>query len=103
VRSFPAVVIPARRYHFGECAMLAAGRDWIASLDQVRGLLFFYAADGTPLGGLPLAQMLGTHPRGVYTIRGAGNYLGVGHDVSVTTLRVVRDPACSAATPDTAG
>jgi hypothetical protein len=101
VRSFPAVVVPARRFNFGECAMLVAGRDWIASLDQQRGLLFFYAADGTALGRVALAPILGT--RIVYTVRGAGDYLGVGHDTSVTTLRVVPDPACSAATPDSTG
>jgi hypothetical protein len=101
VRTFSAQVAPSRRLNFGECAMLAAGRDWIASLDQVRGLLSFYGADGTPLGRVPLAGVVGTIPRSVWTIRAAGDYLGVGHDTSVTTLRVVRDPGC--ATPSASG
>ena len=95
VRSFPATVAPARRFHFGECAMLAAGDGWVASLDQNRGLLFLYHGDGTPLGRLPLARSVGTEPRAVHAIRGNGDYLGVGHDLSVTTFRVVWDPACS--------
>ena len=65
--------------------MLTAGDDWIASLDQLRGLLSFYGADGTPLGRVSLTQLVGTIPRSVYTIRAAGNYLGVGHDTTVTT------------------
>jgi hypothetical protein len=97
VLAFPAQVTPSRRQHFGECAMLTAGDDWIASLDQLRGLLSFYGADGMPLGRVPLTQLVGTIPRSVHTIRAAGKYLGVGHDTTVTTLRVVRDPRCATA------
>jgi hypothetical protein len=97
VVAFPAQVTPSRRQHFGECAMLTAGDDWIASLDQLRGLLSFYGADGMPLGRVPLTQLVGTIPRSVHTIRAAGKYLGVGHDTTVTTLRVVRDPRCATA------
>jgi hypothetical protein len=94
VRSFPATVVPARRFRFGECAMLAAGDGWIASLDQSRGVLFMYDADGTPLGRLPLARSVGTQPHSLHGIRGAGDYLGVGHDLTVSTFRVVRDASC---------
>jgi hypothetical protein len=97
VVAFPAQVTPSRRQHFGECAMLTAGDDWIASLDQLRGLLSFYGADGMPLGRVSLTQLVGTVPRSVHTIRAAGKYLGVGHDTTVTTLRVVRDPRCATA------
>jgi hypothetical protein len=103
LRSFPAAVAPSRRFHFGECAMLTAGRGWIASLDQGRGLLYFYDEDGTPRGRVPLAKPVGTEPRSVHSIRGAGDYLGVGHDTSITTLRVVRDPTCTAADRGGAG
>src|SRR5262249_42856916 len=89
-RSFPATVVPARRFRFGECAMLAAGDGWIASLDQSRGVLFVYDADGVPLGRVPLARSAGTVPRALHGIRGAGDYLGVGHDLTVSTFRVVR-------------
>ena len=47
---------PSRRTHFGECAMLATGDGWIASLDQIRGLLSVYDETGRPLGRLPLAR-----------------------------------------------
>jgi hypothetical protein len=94
VRSFPATVVPARRLRFGECAMLATGDGWIASLDQSRGVLFVYDIDGMPLGRVPLARSAGTEPHAVHGIRGVGDYLGVGHDLTVTTFRVVRDPAC---------
>ena len=60
-RSFAATIVPSRRTHYGECAMLATGDGWIASLDQMRGLLSVYDETGRPLGRLPLAQ----HPRHV--------------------------------------
>jgi hypothetical protein len=44
-----------------------------------------------------LARALGTPPGAAHAIRGAGDYLGVGHDTAVTTLRVVRDATCPAA------
>src|SRR5262245_2609756 len=97
-RAVPAVVAPSRRFHFGECSMVVAGRDWIASYDQPRGVLFVYDRGGAPLGRIPLARAMGTQPRSVHTIRAAGDYLGVGHDTAVTTLRVVRDATC--ASPD---
>jgi hypothetical protein len=96
-RSFPATIVPARRFHYGECAMLASGRDWIASLDSLRGFLNVYDASGAPLGRVSLAQAVGTTPGAVHTIRGAGDYLGVGHDTAITTLRVLRDAACATA------
>jgi hypothetical protein len=96
VRQFPALTSPTRRLHFGECAMLASGHGWIASLDHLRGDLYVYDATGLPLGRVSLALAVGTTPRAVHTIRGAGNYLGVGHDTAVTTLRVVRDRSCPA-------
>jgi hypothetical protein len=97
VRRFSAFAAPTRRLHFGECAMLAGGRGWIASLDHLRGDLYVYDATGLPLGLVSLARALGTTPGAVHTIRGAGDYLGVGHDTAVTTLRVVRDATCPAA------
>jgi hypothetical protein len=63
-------------------------------LDQLRGILYFYAADGTPLGRLSLATTVGIPPYGLRALRGTGAYLGVGHDLSVATLRVVRNPGC---------
>jgi len=100
VRSFPATIVPASRFDFGECATLAAGRDWVASLDSLRGILHVYDASGAPLGRVSLPQAVGTSAGALHTIRGAGEYLGVGHDLEVTTLRVVRDAACPAARPD---
>src|SRR5262245_16998874 len=94
-RAIPAVVAPSRRFHFGECSMVVAGKDWIASYDQPRGVLFIYDRGGAALGRIPLARAIGTQPRSVHTIRAAGDYLGVGHDTAVTTLRVVRDPTCA--------
>ena len=99
-RSFPAMVVPSRRFHFGECAVLVSGDGWIASVDQMRGLLFFYDLDGTPLGRVPLAPSIPGGPVVVYTVRGAGDYLGVGYGTTVLTLRVVRNAACSRAAPD---
>ena len=74
--------------------MLAGGHGWIASLDHLRGDLYVYDSTGLPLGRVSLARAVGTTPRAVHSIRGAGNYLGVGHDTAVTTLRVVRDRTC---------
>jgi hypothetical protein len=99
MRSFPAAVTPPRRFNFGECAMLAAGRGWIASLDHGRGLLYFYDDHGTPLGRVPLGKAVETEARAIHSIRGAGDYLGVGHDTSIATLRVVREPTCPTADP----
>src|SRR5262245_64958936 len=96
VRQFPALTAPTRRLHFGECAMLASGQGWIASLDHLRGDLYVYDSTGLPLGRVSLARAVGTAPRAVHSIRGAGNYLGVGHDTAVTTLRLVRDRTCPA-------
>jgi len=95
LRRFPATVAPARRFNYGECAMLAAGRGWIASLDSLRGFLALYDGEGTPLGRVSLAQAVGAMPGNVNAIRGAGDYLGVAHDTTITTLRLVRDAACT--------
>jgi len=35
----------------------------------------------------------------VHAIRGAGDYLGVAHDFSVSTVRVARDARCATAAP----
>jgi hypothetical protein len=99
VRTFPATVVPARRLDFGECAMLATGRDWIASLDWLRGVLHVYDDVGAPLGRVRIAQLLGTVPDAVHAIRGAGDYLGVGHDLVVATLHVARDATCACPAP----
>jgi hypothetical protein len=99
LRSFPATVVPTRRTHYGECAMLASGDGWIASLDQMRGQLYVYDDAGRPLGRVPLASTLGTSPMGLQAIRGSGGYLGVAHDLAVTTVRVVPDRACAAGAP----
>jgi hypothetical protein len=100
VRTFPATSIPARRFHYGECAMLAGGRDWVASLDSLRALISVYDESGAPLGRFPLGEIVGaTSLTTVNAIRGWGEYLGVAHGVTVTTLRVVREGACTANLP----
>jgi hypothetical protein len=98
LRSFPATVVPTCRFHHGQCAMLAAGHDWIASLDSLCGPLTVYDVEGAPLGRVSLAQALATTPGAVHTIRGAGDFLGVGHDTAITTLRVARD-GCTTTPP----
>ena len=96
VRSFPASVVPAVRTHYGECAMLAAGEGWIASLDQLRGLVVFYdAVSGMPLGRASLTGAVLSTPLGLQDIRGLGDYLGVAHDSAITTLRVEKDASCA--------
>ena len=93
VRSFPAAVAPARRTHYGECAVIATGSGWIASLDQLRGIVSFYDEGGTLLGRLPLGAAR-SNLLGLQDMRGYGDFLGVAHDQAVTTFRVVRDPEC---------
>jgi hypothetical protein len=98
VRSFPATVVPARRWFFGECAVLASGTGWIASLDQMRGILFFYDPEGRPLGRVRLGPSIPTGPVTMLALAGSGNYLGIGYGTDVTTLQVVRDATCATPT-----
>ena len=93
LRSFPASVAPSRRTRYGECAVIATGSGWIASLDQLRGIVSFYDEGGTLLGRLPLGAAR-SNLLGLQDMRGYGDFLGVAHDQAVTTFRVVRDPEC---------
>ena len=87
--------------------MLATGDGWIASLDQMRGLLSVYDETGRPLGRLPLTRILSTSPMGLQAIHGMDDLLGVGHDLSVTTspragarcAAVHRDPSSRCTAP----
>jgi hypothetical protein len=98
-RSWPASVLPTRRTHYGECAMLASGDGWIATLDQLRGQLSVYDDAGRSLGRLPIASIVGTAPSALQALRGSGDHIDVAHDLAVTTLRVTVNRACTAAPP----
>src|SRR5262249_25538508 len=99
IRSLPATIVPSRRLHYGECTMLANGDGWIASLDQMRGLLYVYDQSGVPLGRVSLAAAAGTASPRLAPIRGVGPSRGAPHALRATTWRVVPAPTCAGAHP----
>jgi hypothetical protein len=65
---FPARVLPNRLIHFGECAQVLRGRNWIGVFDQPANSLDFYSDEGRALGtwdltamGFPWVQAVAAH------------------------------------------
>ncbi len=93
---FPAMVSQSVRTTTDECAGIAAGSDWIATLNFATGVLSVYDMSGHPLGMTRLDLLMAVkYP--LSAVVGAGHYLGVAANSSVRTFEVSLDPQCIAA------
>ena len=97
--SFPALVPPSRRLHFGECTPVLSGDGWLATFDSLRSILSVYDERGAPLGSIRLDRLLGLGGHYIHAIGAAGHYLGVGYGDRVATLEVSVAPGCAGAGP----
>ncbi len=95
VARFPARVSPAVRETTDECAPVAVGADWIATLDRRTTVLSVYDRAGRDLGTRRLDRII-RQPYEFVTIAGAGHYLGVGVGHAVRTIELRIAPACAA-------
>jgi hypothetical protein len=98
IARFPGTVSPSRRVDTDECALVAAGRGWIATLDSL-SVLSIYDPQGRPLGTRRLDVAAAVSSPRITGIGAAERYLGVGAGTQVKSLEVTIDPSCRAAPP----
>jgi hypothetical protein len=91
---FPARVGPSVRWRTDECTPIAAGEDWIATLDLRTTVVSLYDRNGRDLGARRLSRMPGSPP--ITTIAGAGRWLGVAFGPMVRSFDVRIEPDCAA-------
>jgi hypothetical protein len=93
---FLARVGPSVRWRTDECTPIAAGTDWIATVDLRTAVVSVYDRSGHDLGTRRLDYLTrGTSP--ITTIAGAGRWLGVAFGALVRTFDVRIAPECVAA------
>jgi len=80
-------------------AAVAAGRGWIATLDNLDSVLSLYDPQGRPLGTRRLDTVAMIFAPRISGLGAAGRYLGVGTETQVKTFEVTIDPSCSPAPP----
>src|SRR5262245_58122630 len=97
VARFPAAVSPSRIVDTDECSQLAAGRGWIATLDNLDSVLSLYDPQGRPLGTRRLDTVAMTFAPRISGLGAAGRYLGVGTETQVKSFEVTIDHSCSPA------
>jgi hypothetical protein len=95
IHRFPALVTPPRRAMTDECAMLAAGTGWIATLSEPTGALQFLDRRGQRLGALRLDAALGLADDRITAMAASGRYLGLGVGGDVRTVEVIVDQDCA--------
>jgi hypothetical protein len=102
--TFPAVVPPSRRYHFGECSRVVAGGSWVGTFNQLVARLVVYDPDGTELGSVALDGLLGVPAYDITDVAARGDYLGVAQtkpadgSTEVTSFQMVRAAECGGPT-----
>ncbi len=86
--SFYATLYPSLNRTFGECAGLAAGNGWIATLNSLSAILTLHTEAGEEIASLDLARYFGLNRPEPISIAGTGNYLTIrlGADRSIRKL-----------------
>lgn len=95
IARFPAVVSPSRRAATDDCAMIAAGRGWIATLNDLDSVLRVYGARGRLLGAVPANRALSLPVLRFSAMASDGRHLGLGAGAEVKTVEPVVDPECA--------
>jgi hypothetical protein len=98
ITRFPARVSPAVREFRDECSPIAAGADWIATVDLRSTVLSVYDSAGRDFGTRRLDRFVG--PRSLSTIGGGGRWLAVGVETSVKAFELRKAATCSGARVD---
>jgi len=87
---FPAAVWPTPRMGFRDCALIAAGDDFIGTVNGVAKTMNLCARDGSALATLDLAA-LGDW---INSAHGAGHFIAIGFRGELKTFKVTRVPEC---------